>query len=60
MDRETFLRFQSYGEPMDDGKLEKLRQVKEPLLEELKEMILTTGLAIEQECFCLEKNGSMC
>lgn len=60
MDRETFLRFQSYGEPMDAGKLEKLRQVKEPLLEELKEMILTTELAIEQECFCLEKNGSMC
>lgn len=56
MSKEIFRRFQDYGEPMEEKKLEKVRQLQEPLLEELKEEILRTGLSIEQESFYLEKN----
>lgn len=51
MDVETFNKYMSYGEPIENGPLEKLKVIEEPKLQPLIERIIQTGLVIEQEAF---------
>lgn len=54
MDTEVFERYREYAEPLEKQKLEKIRKLKEPLLQPLIDKIAATGLGIEQESFLLK------
>lgn len=51
MDRQTFEEYQRYGEPIEQGPLEKLKNLKDPMLQELIDHIVETGIVIEQEAY---------
>lgn len=51
MDINVFDEYFPYGEPMAEGPMDKLRQIQEPLLQDLINRMLETGLSIEQETF---------
>jgi hypothetical protein len=51
MDIDTFEQYKAYGEPIEKGPLEKLKHLKEPLLQTLIDRIIETGLVIEQEAY---------
>lgn len=53
MDAETFDRYHSFGESIESGPLEKLKNIEEPLLKEVINRIIETGMVIEQEAFLL-------
>ena len=54
MDIETFEKYKSEGEPIEKSKLDKLRKVKEPLLQELIDKICEEELVIEQESLLIK------
>lgn len=51
MDVGWYERYEEYAVDMEATSREKLRDVKEPLLQPLIERIVTEGKVIEQECF---------
>lgn len=51
MDKETFEKYQSFGESIEESTLEKLKKCEEPLLQEVMNRIIETGLVIEQEAY---------
>lgn len=51
MDISTFEEYQAYSEPMKKVTLEKLKQLKEPLLQDLIDRMLETGRMLEQEAY---------
>ncbi len=51
MDAEQFERYREYAEPLEPETLEKLRRVREPLLQPLIGRMLETGMGVEQEKF---------
>jgi hypothetical protein len=51
MDLETFEQYLSYGEPIENGPLEKLKCMGEPLMQDLINRIIDTGIVIEQEVY---------
>ncbi|WP_313134863.1 Wadjet anti-phage system protein JetD domain-containing protein [Anaerocolumna sp.] len=51
MDKDTFEKYKNYGEPIETATLEKLNKLKEPMLQELINLIIETGLVIEQEAY---------
>lgn len=53
MDVDTYLRFQSYGETIEDETLEKLKETKVPELQKLIQKMLEEKKGIEQESFLL-------
>lgn len=54
MDTETFEMYRAYAKPIETQKLEKLKKLKEPLLQPLIDKMTETGLGIEQESFLLK------
>ena len=54
MDAETFVRYEKYGEKIEDETLEKIRGIEEPCFQPLIQKILETGLGIEQESFLIK------
>lgn len=54
MDTETFEMYRAYAKPIEIQKLEKLKKLKEPLLQPLIDKMTETGLGIEQESFLLK------
>lgn len=51
MDAETFDRYISYGEPIEQGTLDKINRLDEPLLKPVIERIIDLNQVIEQEAF---------
>lgn len=51
MDKDIFNKYKSFGEPIEEVKLEKLKKLEEPMLQELINLIIKTGLVIEQEAY---------
>lgn len=51
MDIQTFDKYIGFGEPIKKSTLEKIKEVKEPLLQELIDRIVETELVIEQEAY---------
>ena len=51
MDKDTFDKYISYGEPIEEVTLEKLKRIEEPMLQDLINAIIETGLVIEQEAY---------
>lgn len=51
MDKDTFVKYKSYGERMEEVTLEKLKRMEEPMLQDLIHVIIETGLVIEQEAY---------
>ena len=51
MDKDTFDKYISYGEPIEEVTLEKLKRSEEPMLQDLINAIIETGLVIEQEAY---------
>jgi hypothetical protein len=51
MDLDTFERYISYGEEIEEGPREKLMNIKELLLQDVIDRILETGFVIEQEAY---------
>lgn len=54
MDAETFVRYEKYGEKIEEETLEKIRGIEEPCFQPLIQKILETGLGIEQESFLIK------
>lgn len=51
MDLETFNKYISFGESIEECTLEKLKRFEEPLLQNVINRIIETGLIIEQEAY---------
>ena len=51
MDEEQYRRSFDRAEPLEKESLEKLKKIREPLLQPLIDCILETGMGIEQENF---------
>lgn len=54
MDAAQFDRYLDYGTDMEPSSWEKLKNVEEPLLQQLIDRILTTKKVIEQEVFLIK------
>jgi len=52
MDIQTYIKYLTFGEPLTDSSVVKLRNIEEPLLQEVINRMIETGLGIEQEAFC--------
>lgn len=55
MDVETFEKYREYAEPIEEQKLEKLKETKIPILQDLIEKMIGEGMGIEQESFLIER-----
>lgn len=53
MDVETFTKYQEYAEPIPAEKLDKLKKTSIPVLQELIDRMIESGLGIEQESFLI-------
>lgn len=51
MDLETFEQYINFAEPIEQGPLQKIKNINEPMLQPLIDRIIETGLVIEQEAF---------
>ena len=53
MDVEIFTKYQEYAEPIPAEKLDKLKKTSVPVLQELIDRMIESGLGIEQESFLI-------
>jgi len=55
MDREIYIKYRNigYGTPIELQTVEKLKKLKEPLLQELIDLLVVEKYGIEQECFLM-------